>query len=170
MIASTACRPVRVVRIQSQSLTAAFSTQRFDGIGKIWSPTRTLRIPWVSSFARSPSVFDPEYPTSASVWWLACGTGKLSQPAIAPLTVAWSGAGGFEALSGIVRFVPLTPIHVTGVWLPAVIVTVCGPDRPGQLSGWNFARPVESVTTWQGAGSDESPTRTVALERTSRVS
>src|SRR3954453_15816984 len=50
------------------------------------------------------------------------------------------------------------------------MVTVTGPFSPGQLSDWNFARPVESVSTWQGAGSDESPTRTLALETAGRVS
>ena len=51
---------------------------------------------------------------SASVWWCVGGTGKLAQPAIVPLTVAVATAGGFALRIGMVRFVPLTPIQVTG--------------------------------------------------------
>ena len=46
-----------------------------------------------------------------------------------------------------------------------------GPFEPRAVVRlWNFARPVESVSTTHGVGSDESPTRTDALEITSRVS
>ena len=103
-----------MVRIQSQSLTAWLITHRLDGIGNTWAPTVTLRIPCVSSLARSPRSVDPEYPMRASVWWLAPGVGRLDQPAIVPLTVAVGTAGGFELRIGIVRFTPLTPIQVTG--------------------------------------------------------
>src|SRR3954471_13318620 len=49
-------------------------------------------------------------------------------------------------------------------------VTVTGPLSPGQPSGSNLATPVESVSSTHGVGSDESPTRTDALEITWRVS
>ena len=44
----------------------------------------------------------------------AGGTGRLAQPLIVPLAVAVSIAAGTVALSGIVTFAALMPIHVTG--------------------------------------------------------
>ncbi len=42
------------------------------------------------------------------------GAGKLSQPAIVPLTVAVSGIGRVVAWRLIVMFAPLAPIQVVG--------------------------------------------------------
>jgi hypothetical protein len=44
------------------------------------------------------------------------------------------------------------------------------PVSDGQLAESNCARPVESVTAMQGAGSAERPTRTVADATGARVS
>src|SRR5262245_16903215 len=107
---------------------------------------------------------------SASVWWLAGGTGRLAQPSIVPLAVAVSTAAATVARSGIVTFTALTPIQVAGVYAALDTVMVTGPFSDGQSAVVNLARPVESVSTVQGVALEESPTRTDALDRTARES
>src|SRR5262245_26864051 len=87
-----------------------------------------------------------------------------------PLTVTVSTAGGLLGRSPIVMFVAFTPIQVAGAYPAADAVRVAGPLSESQASASNLARPVESVSSMHGVGSEDAPTRTEALETTAFVS
>src|SRR5438045_1069009 len=108
-------------------------------------------------------------PITASVWWLAAGGGRLSQPATVPVTVARPSAGAEIARSAMVRLLPLTPIQVVGAWPDAETVTVTAPSSSLQSFAAKVASPVELVSASHGCASAAAPTRPPPLGRPLRV-
>ena len=64
----------------------------------------------------------------------------------------------------------VAPIQVLGAWPDAEMVIVTGLVSSLQSFDTNTARPVESVSPAHGSCSSVAPTRTAALDSTSRVS
>ena len=116
MIAKCACGPVRAMSCQLQSSASAFLTQALAGIVVVSAvlATEMVRVGCVMLLARSPRLVACEAATRPIVVCPVAGAGRLSQPAMVPLTVAVSGAGRMFAWMLMVMFAPLAPIQVLG--------------------------------------------------------